>query len=277
MYSLEVTRAACDEAVHILNDILTFDKIEDGLFKLELQPVSARDIVEASVSIFLAQVRCEPKNKYNHWWEEELEGLLYRSLFSEVSSFHLTSCPPFLPLMPHLRVAQASQSGIDLTCKIFQEYFLAPPIDSDHSSPLPPQSMPFTNDKRKALRDVILIADKNKLSHVIHNLVSNALKFTQSGGTVDVQMSLEESSSCGTKDVEGNDGRPDGYEDHELLIQVADSGAGISKVQSSTAPSLINEQIVSPHLRPAVPSPSRTTRRACEVRICNLPSRIIVS
>jgi len=54
--SLDVTQAACGEAVHILNEMLAFDKIEGGNLKLEPQTVSARELIESSVSIFQAQV-----------------------------------------------------------------------------------------------------------------------------------------------------------------------------------------------------------------------------
>jgi len=54
--SLETTETASVAAINILNDLLTFDKIEEGNLKLDRQLVSARELVEAATSIFKAQV-----------------------------------------------------------------------------------------------------------------------------------------------------------------------------------------------------------------------------
>jgi len=56
LQSLDITQAACNEAVHILDEMLAFDKIEGGNLKLDLQEVSARDLVVSAVSLFQAQV-----------------------------------------------------------------------------------------------------------------------------------------------------------------------------------------------------------------------------
>ena len=104
-----------------------------------------------------------------------------------------------------------------------------------------------------------LIADPNKLAQVIRNLVSNALKFTNSGGLVTVCLSVEENSSLEngiTKEVtpckgaqkKGFWGRNfpclndetifnrvhtvDDRGKHSLVLSVTDSGAGISEVAS---------------------------------------------
>jgi signal transduction histidine kinase len=63
-----------------------------------------------------------------------------------------------------------------------------------------------------------MYGDKNKLSQVMRNLVSNGLKFTPVGGRVDVRVDVVNNST--TLD-EAN---------HSLRIRVVDSGAGISKV-----------------------------------------------
>ena len=101
-----------------------------------------------------------------------------------------------------------------------------------------------------------LIADPHKLAQVIRNLVSNALKFTSSGGLVTVTMSFEESNMSVENDVveTGTDkfigGKvfwsrffpffrkeifqqkysvPENVK-HLLVLSVTDSGAGISEV-----------------------------------------------
>eukprot|EP01036_Dinobryon_divergens_P038733 gene38733-50895_t len=62
-------------------------------------------------------------------------------------------------------------------------------------------------------RDIVIYADRNKLSHVVRNLVSNGLKFTPPKGTVKVEVSLADDLSSPS-----------------LLISVKDTGAGISLV-----------------------------------------------
>jgi len=55
--SVETSELASMAAIHILNDLLTFDKIEEGNLKLDCQLVSARDLIQSSVAIFRAQVK----------------------------------------------------------------------------------------------------------------------------------------------------------------------------------------------------------------------------
>jgi len=57
MDSLETTELASLSAINILNDLLTFDKIEEGNLTLDRQMVSARDLISSATAIFHAQVR----------------------------------------------------------------------------------------------------------------------------------------------------------------------------------------------------------------------------
>ena len=61
--------------------------------------------------------------------------------------------------------------------------------------------------------------DKFKISQVIRNLISNALKFTPADGEVSIRLELVE-------DSENNEQRPDFA--GTIRITVRDSGAGIS-------------------------------------------------
>eukprot|EP01042_Synura_sphagnicola_P028294 gene28294-biopygen27039 len=48
----------------------------------------------------------------------------------------------------------------------------------------------------KTCRDVKAFVDRAKMSQVIHNLVSNGLKFTPAGGRVSVTVTVEEEPPC---------------------------------------------------------------------------------
>eukprot|EP01041_Mallomonas_annulata_P001511 gene1511-biopygen724 len=65
-------------------------------------------------------------------------------------------------------------------------------------------------------REIILDADRNKISQIIRNLVSNGLKFTPPGGTVDVTVYVTDGTTV------------DDRASKLLKLDVMDSGAGIS-------------------------------------------------
>ena len=56
MDSLETTELASLSAINILNDLLTFDKIEEGNLTLDRQMISARELISSATAIFHAQV-----------------------------------------------------------------------------------------------------------------------------------------------------------------------------------------------------------------------------
>ena len=64
-----------------------------------------------------------------------------------------------------------------------------------------------------------LFVDSNKISRVVANMLSNALKFTPEGGTVTILCTVVELIPC-----------TDPEKKYKLLIAVTDTGAGISKV-----------------------------------------------
>ena len=70
----------------------------------------------------------------------------------------------------------------------------------------------------KSLDKVVVRVDVNKLSQVVRNLVSNALKFTPKNGTVKVIASYLPRSLPGSK-LSGR-----------VRVEVKDSGCGISEV-----------------------------------------------
>jgi len=77
------------------------------------------------------------------------------------------------------------------------------------------------------IRAVLVDGDSAKLSQVMRNLVSNALKFTPRGGKVQVKVTVLPALPTDG----GNDASGDFCRTGLLKLQVTDSGPGISKVQ----------------------------------------------
>ena len=91
-------------------------------------------------------------------------------------------------------------------------------------------------------RDVLVNVDRNKLSQVIHNMVSNAIKFTPSGGQVTVIATMESDRTLkvggirvvkdGGRDSEGSGQEEDGDEVVRYVkVSVTDTGAGMKQVR----------------------------------------------
>ena len=109
-------------------------------------------------------------------------------------------------------ISQAAHSGVILTCNLVD--FPGVPVAA--------VDQPVTE---WIPADVSLTVDKSKVGQVIHNLVSNALKFTPRGGTVTVQARVQFSFK----------GPPDGATERagegELIVEVIDTGTGIAQVR----------------------------------------------
>jgi len=81
--------------------------------------------------------------------------------------------------------------------------------------------------------DVMVYVDRNKMSQVIHNLVSNGLKFTPSGGRVTVTVTLENGQRSPRGDATSNaEGSSSPVDPLLIKIQVTDTGVGLSQVTS---------------------------------------------
>eukprot|EP00596_Hydrurales_sp_CCMP1899_P003723 CAMPEP_0119040616 /NCGR_PEP_ID=MMETSP1177-20130426/10622_1 /TAXON_ID=2985 /ORGANISM="Ochromonas sp, Strain CCMP1899" /LENGTH=834 /DNA_ID=CAMNT_0007005877 /DNA_START=938 /DNA_END=3442 /DNA_ORIENTATION=+ len=156
--TIEDISHSCQTALSVLNDLLTFDKIESGQMNMELE--------------------------MTHPWHY----------------FHSASKPFSV---------QARQNQVDFT-------IACDDIESD-----------WTNQ-------YVLHVDQHKMSQVLRNLVSNAMKFTPSKGSVAITMKhrIEAHPIHGSIPIVKNplDGESvRNTASHVFRIEVKDSGAGISK------------------------------------------------
>lgn len=54
---LEDTRGACTIAVELLNDLLLYEKLDDGMFGLSKHLVTMTELMEEGIRLFKVQVR----------------------------------------------------------------------------------------------------------------------------------------------------------------------------------------------------------------------------
>jgi signal transduction histidine kinase len=71
-------------------------------------------------------------------------------------------------------------------------------------------------------RDILIRADKGRISQVISNLLSNAIKFTSEGT---ILISVEKDKSSNTKNNKNNNSN---NKNKAIIISVKDSGQGIN-------------------------------------------------
>eukprot|EP00980_Cylindrotheca_fusiformis_P030584 scaffold25074_cov157-Cylindrotheca_fusiformis.AAC.2 len=163
---IQEIQANAQGAVDILNDLLNYDKIEQGTLNLRLELLPIWELVEKAVMEF--------------------------------------------------KVA-ASSKKVGLSVAFGEETRTTPRA----------QYLPTP------IRNLKVVGDPVRLSQVVRNLMSNALKFTPGGGNIQVQAILIRSSTDASEEyIELEDGwLVAGYNRGSLRVRVVDTGAGMSKDQ----------------------------------------------
>lgn len=169
--TLENSFISCQTAIEILNDSLSYDKLEADDMSLNISKVPVQTLIERCISPFLVQ---------------------------------------------------AHQNNVALNY---------------HSSGLIPQS----------LGQQCIAVDFNRFSQVLRNIISNALKFTPSGGKINISVSEQKSinstlflhsdslfSFPDAKSGHSRDSTPQHQGCEFLRIDISDTGSGMSKVPQST-------------------------------------------
>ena len=170
-------------AVDILNDLLNYDKIEQGTLNLGLDVLSVWTLLETAILEFK------------------------------------------LP---------ASSKQVQLSVSFTQEEL--------HAQNQPP-AVPRARNLPSDIRNLKVIGDSVRLTQVLRNLMSNALKFTSEGGSVEVEarylppFKVHEShgllfKTSRERTIELQKGRSvTGTEQGQIQVKVTDTGAGMSQDQ----------------------------------------------
>ena len=146
--------ASCTAAVDILNDLLCYEKLDSGILELHKENISVLEFLKDRVGMFSLQAR-------------ECGVVLKMNMGPTGTAGDATSPTDSIP--------SPSPS----------------PCPTSSSSPPCPTSSPVTACDDTSYLHLqphdSIFADKFKMDQVIRNLISNALKFTPSGGTVTIR------------------------------------------------------------------------------------------
>jgi PAS domain S-box-containing protein len=169
--------------------------------------------LNATKDKFFSIIAHDLKNPFNSiiGFSEYLVLLVQEKEYEKLGEFAniiYKSANKAIDLLANLMAWSQSQSGrLIFSPEVFEIFVLAEDVDLILEVMAKQKSITINNNIR---RDLLGFADKEMISTVLRNLISNALKFTSENGVININA---------TEDA------------NEIIISVADNGMGISSEQ----------------------------------------------
>ena len=218
---------SAENAICVLNDLMSYDKLDTGTLMIERELLPIWELIRHTIHPFTVQAKAK---------NIELE-----LIFVETKSSKTTHCTVVdeHPTSSRTAVTFASH-GTQHSPR------LAIPTEDPLES-VDVELGEVDGNNHVNVDQQIVLGDKAKLSQVIRNLISNALKFTPSGGKVTIHIHWED-HSCPDHvfqllqiDANGGEGSSKKQDDQDkidiqhllvcgkLILSVTDTGAGMSQ------------------------------------------------
>lgn len=185
--------ASSDVAIEILNDLLLYDKLENGLVELHKQDIGALEFIQNSLLMFAVQIRAK---------KVDLRLMNVNSIEDSMVETE----------------ENCDMSGVSVIPKSPTTFSRMFPKNSSTEPMI--ETDAFVNET-----DTLFI-DKAKIGQVIRNIMSNAIKFTPDNGQIKVTITFV-ADPCNVEDASATHCKG------ILVLQIKDNGAGMSQANQS--------------------------------------------